>query len=229
MLNQLKLGTCMVLAAAAAFLSPTAKADNWNRRTVMTFREPVEIPGKVLPAGTYIFKLADSQSERTVVQVFTADEAQILATVLAVPDYRLATPEKTMVTFEERASGSPEALHSWFYPGDNYGVEFVYGKKDNTLRTFERPEVVAAAPAAEPEPPATPAVEAPAPEPPAPEPPAPVIATEPQTVVAAEPEPEPQPAPAELPKTAGNFLLFPILGVTLLAGGFAALRLAKQS
>jgi hypothetical protein len=226
MINQVKLGTCMVLAAAAAFLSPIAKADNWNRRTVMTFSEPVEIPGKVLPAGTYVFKLADSQSDRTIVRVFTADEAQVLATVLAVTDYRLDTPEKTTVTFEERASGSPEALHSWFCPGDNYGVEFVYGKKDTTLRTFERPEVVAAAPAAEPEPPATPAVEAPAPEPPAP-----VIETEPQPVVAAEaePEPEPQPAPAELPKTAGNFLLFPILGVTLLAGGFAALRLAKQS
>lgn len=196
----------------------------------MTFNDPVEIPGKVLPAGTYVFKLADSQSDRTIVEVFIADENQILATILAIANYRLDIPEKTLVTFEERSSGSPEALHSWFYPGDNYGIEFVYPKSEQPVRTVERSALVAAAPAPVPvpEPPPAPVAQALAPEPPTPRP-DPVVEREEETVIVAETETEPEPVPAELPKTAGNFALFPLAGIVLLTTGFAAIRFAKQS
>jgi hypothetical protein len=110
-------------------LSPNAKADEWNKKTVFTFNEPVEIPGMVLPAGTYVFKLADSESDRNIVQVFNKDENHLYGTFLAIPDYRMKTPSKPIITFEERAVGSPEAVRAWFYPGDNYGNEFVYPKE----------------------------------------------------------------------------------------------------
>ena len=66
----------IVLAGSAAWFAPTARADEWDKRTVMTFNEPVEMPGQVLPAGTYVFKLADLQADRTVVQTFTEDQSQ---------------------------------------------------------------------------------------------------------------------------------------------------------
>src|SRR5664279_6430484 len=124
--------SCMALMGAV--VSTGAKADEWNRKTVMTFSGPVEIPGvhlkgwAVLPAGTYVFKILDSQSDRHIVQIFNEDETMIYATILAIPNYRMKATDKTVVTFTERPAGEPEALRAWFYPGRNWGEEFVYPK-----------------------------------------------------------------------------------------------------
>ena len=115
-----------VVLFATAFLPQSVKAGEWSKKTTLTFSAPVELPGVVLPAGTYVFKLADSMQDRNIVQVFNKDESQIYATILAVPDYRLEPTDKTVVTFEERRAGTPEAIKAWFYPGDTYGEEFVY-------------------------------------------------------------------------------------------------------
>jgi hypothetical protein len=97
----------------------------------VTFSKPVEIPGvgaQVLPAGIYIFKLLDSQTDRHVVQILNERENHVFATILAIPNYRLKTTSKTVITFRERAAGDPEAIRAWFYPGDDWGQEFVYPK-----------------------------------------------------------------------------------------------------
>lgn len=123
------------LALTGPILAPTAKADTWTRKTVVTFSAPVEIPGVhlrgwgVLPAGTYVFKIVDSQSDRHIVQIFSQDEKTVYATVLAIPNYRLKATGKTVITFSERPAGEPEALRAWFYPGMNWGEEFVYPKE----------------------------------------------------------------------------------------------------
>jgi hypothetical protein len=123
---------CMALMGV--ILAPGAKADDWNRKTVITFSAPVEIPGVhlpgwgVLPAGTYVFKILDSQSDRHIVQIFSKDELTVYATILAIPNYRLKATDKTVITFRERPAGQPEALRAWFYPGRNWGEEFVYPK-----------------------------------------------------------------------------------------------------
>jgi hypothetical protein len=112
--------------------SGTASAQTWNKRTSVTFSGPVEIPGvgaQVLPAGTYVFRLLDSQSDRHIVQIFNKDESHLYATILAIPNYRLQATDKTVMTFAERIAGEPQAIRAWFYPGDNSGQEFVYPKK----------------------------------------------------------------------------------------------------
>lgn len=122
------------LAVMAALLTPGLSADAWNRKTIITFSGPVEIPGVhlagwgVLPAGTYVFKILDSQSDRHIVQIFSQDEKTVYATILAIPNYRLQATDKTVITFRERPVGQPEALRAWFYPGRNWGEEFVYPK-----------------------------------------------------------------------------------------------------
>jgi hypothetical protein len=118
----------LVCVGALVTIAPRAKADDWNQKTVFTFNGPVEIPGQVLSPGTYVFKLADSQSDRDIVQVFDKNEKHVYGTFLTIPDYHLQPKGKTILTFEERAAGSPEAVKAWFYPGMNYGHEFVYPK-----------------------------------------------------------------------------------------------------
>lgn len=134
-----------VICCALLITALPAKADQWNKKTKMTFNVPVELPGKVLPAGTYVFKLADSMSDRHVVQVFNEDETQIYATILAIPNYRLEPKGETTVHFSERAPGAAQAIRAWFYPGDNFGQEFVYPKVRATELAVETHEKVLAA------------------------------------------------------------------------------------
>jgi hypothetical protein len=107
-------------------IAPRANADEWDQKTIFTFGGPVEIPGQVLPAGTYVFKLADSSSDRNTVQVFSEDEKHLYGTFLSIPDERLRPAGKPIITFDESTAGSPEAVRAWFYPGDDYGHQFVY-------------------------------------------------------------------------------------------------------
>jgi hypothetical protein len=126
--------TVCSFALASVIFAPSARADDWNRKTVITFSAPVEIPGVhlagwgVLPAGTYVFKILDSASDRHIVQIFSQDELTVYATILAIPNFRLKATDKTVMTFRERPAGEPEALRAWFYPGRNWGEEFVYPK-----------------------------------------------------------------------------------------------------
>jgi hypothetical protein len=115
-------------AALTAVMAPGARADEWNKKTILTFSGPVQIPGATLPAGSYVFKLADIPGNRHVVQVFDKDEKKIYTTMLAVPNQRMEPSDKPIVLFSERASGSPQAVKVWYYPGDRIGNEFVYPK-----------------------------------------------------------------------------------------------------
>ncbi|HET6961753.1 MAG TPA: hypothetical protein VFJ27_04635 [Terriglobia bacterium] len=120
---------CLTLGAIA--LPSPVNADASDKKTIVTFSQPVEIPGvgaQVLPAGTYVFKLLDSSSNRNIVQIFNKEQNHVYATILAIANFRLQATDKTVITFGERAAGTPEAIRAWFYPGANWGQEFVYPK-----------------------------------------------------------------------------------------------------
>lgn len=118
-----------VLSLITAVAPSAADAQTRNNRTTLTFSQPIEVPGRILPAGTYVFELADSLSDRHIVQISNADGSELITTVLAINNYRLTPTEKTVVTFNEVTRGAPEAIRAWFYPGNNYGQEFVYPKR----------------------------------------------------------------------------------------------------
>jgi hypothetical protein len=120
----------LAVCAAGVVLPRTAAADEWDKRTILTFSQAVEIPGKVLPAGTYVFQLADSPASRHVVQVFD-QEGRILATMLMIPTARPAAADDTRITFEEQRAGAPLAIKQWFYPGQLSGEEFIYPTHTN--------------------------------------------------------------------------------------------------
>jgi hypothetical protein len=118
----------LAVTMLGATVLPSARADEWNKKTVVTFSQTVEVPGKVLPAGTYTFKLLDSPSDRHIVQIFNSDGSQIIATILAINNYRLQPTGDTVMKFSERPGDAPDALRAWFYPGNSFGQEFVYPK-----------------------------------------------------------------------------------------------------
>jgi len=236
--------TIFCLALMGATFSPSAKADAWDKKTTITFSGPVQIPAVhqpgfgVLPPGTYVFKVVDSASNRHIVQIFSKDELTVYATILAIPNLRMKATDKTVITFRERPAGQPEALHAWFYPGKEWGEEFVYPKaqaiefaKTSTTPVLEMPASVA--------------VEAAKPEEPK------VIAELKQTpVTAVEPSGKeveiaqavtPPPAaetlvaqatpPAEpaLPKTASPLPLIALVGLLALGGGLTLRAVATRS
>lgn len=118
-------------------LSVSARADQWNKTTDVTFSGPVEIPGKVLTPGTYVFKLLNNSSDRNIVEIFNKDQTQLYATIMGITDYRLTPTGHTVINFEEEPAGNPEAIKDWFYPGSEYGVQFVY-PHDQAVRIAKR-------------------------------------------------------------------------------------------
>jgi len=197
------------------------RADDWNRATKLTFTEPVEVPGHVLLAGTYWFTLADSEADRNIVQVWNEDRTQLIATVLAVPDYRLKPAGKTIIHFEERPVDAPEAIHSWFYPGANYGEEFVYPKARASQLAKQVSRPVLSMPDAQPAPAQMKLI--------------PVRAVAPSgeeveisEIVESQPVATPQEAPAALPQTGSSLPLLWLIG--LLALGTAIIvRVAARA
>ena len=223
----LSVATIGLLGIASA---PSAQADQWDKKTILTVNETIQVPNKVLPPGTYVFKLMDSSSNRHIVQIFNGDERHLETTVLAIPNYRLQPTGKSAFTFWETPPGQPKAMRAWFYPGDNFGQEFAYPKR---VAVELAANVQTAAPAPAPEPPQAEAAPAPAPEPeptPAPEP-----QEQAQSTPPAQPEATPAPAPAppaqqpsELPKTASLNPLLGLAGLGSLAT-FLVLRAARTS
>jgi LPXTG-motif cell wall-anchored protein len=210
-------------------LLPQLHADGWSKSTKFTFKNPVQIPGQVLPPGTYVFRLLNSKSDRHVVEVWDEKDQHLLATVIAIPDYRTEAKGDTTLKFSER-SGSPDAIKEWFYPGDNFGQEFVYPKGAELQTAEVTPPPAPVTPPAE----ATPAPLEPAPAPAqeAPQETAPAAEPEQQPAppAAAAPE-EPAPAPAEpesLPKTGSELPLIGLLGFTSLGSGVLSRILRRR-
>jgi hypothetical protein len=103
-------------------------ADAWDKKTVFTVKEAIQVPGAVLQPGVYVMKLVDSLSDRHIVRVMNEQEDEVITTILAIPNYRLQPTGNSLFEFWETPAGNPRALRAWFYPGDNFGQEFAYPK-----------------------------------------------------------------------------------------------------
>jgi hypothetical protein len=229
------LAACSAVALVTMFSTAVSAQQGWDKKTMVTFSQPVEIPGisaQVLPAGTYVFRLMDSPSDRHIVQIFSKDEKHLYANVLAIPNWRLKPTDKTVMTFSERRSGEPQAIRAWFYPGDNFGQEFVYPRKKAVelakvanLPVLFIPDEVA------------PNIVAPLPVPTITAPPvaalvrAPVRAVEPEgreIPLEAVVELPPVQSAAALPKTASTIPLLALMGAMCLIVGYSLQRLCAR-
>jgi hypothetical protein len=227
----------LVLAVASIGLlgvaiAPSARADEWNKKTILTVNETIQVPNKVLPPGKYVIKLLDSPSNRHVVQIFDGDETHLLTTILAIPNYRLQPTGKTVFGFWETPPGQPKALRAWFYPGDNFGQEFAYPKSAAVQIAASAHSAVPTTEVTEPSEMATaPVTTTPAPQEETAQAPAPAPEPQPEAAAPApapEPAPAPAPAPQELPKTSSPYPLVGLAGLLSL-GAFLVLRVVRTS
>lgn len=218
------------VALGAGFFAFHANADDWDKKTILTVNQPIQIVDTYLDPGTYVLKLDRSPSDRHIVRIYNADENHLYNTVFAIPNYRLRPTGNSQFTFWETPAGSARALRAWFWPGDNFGQEFPYPKH---LRQIA---IAIPAPAA-PAPPPVPQASVEETQPVAPAPEAPVAETQPQqqqeeSVEIAQNTPPPPPAqapeatpapaptdntpssqPEELPHTASPFPLVGLAGL----------------
>jgi len=133
-----------LIIAFTAFFELTAHASESNQATTLTFNQPIQIPGQILPAGTYYFQLLDTISDRNVVQIFNSERTQIYATLLTVSAERSKPAEDTTITLAEQGAGKPDVLLKWFYPGNLTGNEFLYSdQKEKELAHAEQQTIVA--------------------------------------------------------------------------------------
>lgn len=220
------------IGIAAGVVVFRAQADQWDKRTILTVDQPIQVRDTYLPAGKYVLKLLNSNSDRHIVQIFNGDQSHIIDTVLAIPNYRLDPTGNSQFQFWETPPGSAKALRAWFYPGDNYGQEFPYPKhlrqvetasaavfappprpstagpseQTSTAHREETPITQPAQPATqEPQRPVEVAQAAPPPQ-------TPVAAPPPQT-----PPPQPEPMPEKLPKTGSPYPMIGLAGLVSLA------------
>lgn len=200
-----------------------AQADAWDKKTVLTVNQPIQVQDTYLEPGTYVFKLLDSSSDRHIVQIFNRDQNHLITTILAINNYQLEPSGDSVFTFYETPPGTAPAMHAWFYPGDNFGQEFRYPKQLRQLEakvttTTSRPAEEAVVTKTETGS-ATPAPETVS-APPKQEEPTVIAQNTPPPAPQAEPTPEPatQEAPTQLPQTATQFPLVGLLGLVSLAG-----------
>lgn len=232
-----------VAASIGLATTTTAQIQPYDKRTFFTFSGPVAIPGATLPAGKYIFRLADTNS-RNVIQVLSADGTKPYAMFFAIRAERPDPPTAPEIRFMETAEGMPAAIQTWWYPGERSGYEFAYPREQarRLAEGVRQPVLTARA-----EPPAPPA--------PTPAPdlaritasgqetavsaeavPSPSLPTgralqgeiAPSSIVIAPPAPQPESPQGRtaLPKTASTWPLWAIAGTVLLAGA-AVVRLAR--
>lgn len=201
-------------------LVPKAHADAWDKKTIVTVNEPVIAGNKVLPPGTYIWKLMDSPLNRHIVQIFDRDQRHLESTILAIPNYRLQPTGKSQFAFWETPAGVPKAVRAWFYPGDNFGQEFAYPKKlvDQLASAAPVPvpmEYKETEPAPVPSAPTPEAQPAPVPEPMLPPAAQPAPPSEPQQPTVD--QPAPTSAVRNLPHTASPSALIGLVGLGFLS------------
>ncbi len=228
------------IALAATILSSPAKADDYDKKTLLTVDQPTQVFNTYLAPGTYMFRLLDW--DRHIVELATQDRSRVFNIILAIPAYRVNVTSEAQFTFWETPPGTPRAVRRWFYPGDHDGWEFRYPTK------WQQVAAVAAAPVPAPPAISQPAVTAPAAaeaesaaaQPVQETPPRPQAPEQSNVEVAQNtppantpPEPAPsetpnQPAPQNLPKTASPYPLFGLCGLLALAL-YAALRVTRTS
>jgi hypothetical protein len=119
---------CAVAVFVCLMAAPAA-AQPLDKRTVFTFSGPITLPGVTLPAGQYLFRLADPNSSSKVVQVLNADGTKPYGLFFTLSAERFEPASTPEVRFMETASGTPAAVRTWWYPGERTGYEFIYPKE----------------------------------------------------------------------------------------------------
>jgi hypothetical protein len=133
-----------LIIAFICFFELAAHAAESDQATTITFNQSIQIPGQILPAGTYLLKLASPDVNQNLVQIFNSDGTALYATLQTVAAERREPTGNTAVTLAEQGAGKPDVLLKWFYPGRLIGDEFVYSKQTEKELAQDRQQTIVA-------------------------------------------------------------------------------------
>lgn len=146
--NLLKAAGCAALALSllTGGVSQAQAQVRGDKAVYFTFSQPVTLPQVTLPAGKYLFRLADSLVNRTIVQIYSADGSKMHAMLMTIPSQRMDVPDDPEVRFLETAASTPPAIATYWYPGERTGWEFVYPRQQamSLARTAQQPVLTTA-------------------------------------------------------------------------------------
>jgi hypothetical protein len=125
MKRHLTIFAALAMNLTSSAFAPSLKADEWDKKTTISISQPIAVKGTILPAGQYVLRRDDSIYGRDVVYIFNSKGTRLITTVVAIHAYRLDATNKSEFSFYASSAGQPAALHTWFFPGDNYGFEFL--------------------------------------------------------------------------------------------------------
>jgi hypothetical protein len=123
-----KFGLVGLVATVLALLTPNARAQMLEQKMTVTFSAPVEVPGTVLPAGSYVFQ---SLEAGRLTRILSGDEKHVYQTIFTIPDYRNEPVEKPTVQLGESAGRVPPRVEAWFFPGTSIGNDFIYDQSSS--------------------------------------------------------------------------------------------------
>jgi LPXTG-motif cell wall-anchored protein len=134
------------LTLMTASAQPAQAQVRGDKAVYFTFSQPVTLPQVTLPAGKYLFRLADSLVNRTIVQIYSADGSKLHAMLMTMPSRRADRPNDPEVRFLETAANTPPAIATYWYPGEQTGWEFVYPRQQaiSLARTSQQPVLTTA-------------------------------------------------------------------------------------
>jgi hypothetical protein len=115
-----------IIGLAASLAAPAMRADDSVRQATVTIQSPEQVPGSVLPAGTYVFKQTGMQSGWAIVQIYSKDGSALVTTILAYPNAQVASDGQNCVVYPAIASGSVRAVEGIVFAGDSTVEQFAY-------------------------------------------------------------------------------------------------------
>lgn len=129
-MKQFSIARAAAVGVLAIMSFPAASvADDYDKKTIITISEPLEVPGIVLQPGKYVFKLLNSSSNRHIVEVMNERMDHLYALTFTAAARKLQPKGRTVLTYYEGKGGQPPALRQWYWPGELDGQEFLYPRK----------------------------------------------------------------------------------------------------
>lgn len=117
----------------------TARADEWNRRTILTIDQTMVVPGATLTPGSYTFILANPDVSRDVVYILREDGTPVTSAHVTRMQRGNDKRDLAIAVALDETSAAP-VMKGWFYPGLMDGFEFVYPHQQ--ARQIARAETV---------------------------------------------------------------------------------------
>lgn len=115
----------LAVSLMSSTFAPLLKASETDKKTIISISQPVSVQGTILPPGQYVLKLQDSSTRQDVISIFNGDETRLIARVVANHAYRIQPTGKGEFSFYKSSAGQPAALRTWYYPGEDNGLEFL--------------------------------------------------------------------------------------------------------